>query len=97
MAEDLAHLLPSSPLTGNSSMCATNTVSDQTGSLTAPGSPSEQTEAIPARAPAAAQQQGGPQVPVGSLREKSGLDSSYRPGPVAWALLPQNGYSSKEM
>lgn len=46
--QDLGHLLPSRPLLGNSSQAATNTISDETGSMTAPGTPSESTSGVTA-------------------------------------------------
>jgi hypothetical protein len=48
---DLSGLLPSAPLTGNSSMAATNTVTDEAGSFTGPGSPSESTAREPSGTP----------------------------------------------
>ena len=94
--QDLANMLPSSPLIGNSSMAASNTISDQTGSLTAPGSESEQSAGTRVGTPVAGHGT-GPEQPVGSPKDRSGSGSSYTPGTVAWALLPANGYSSKEM
>lgn len=44
--QDLSHLVGSHGLTGGESMQATNTVSDQRESMTAPGSASEATSGI---------------------------------------------------
>jgi hypothetical protein len=49
--DDLGHLLPSAPLTGNSSMSGGNQITDESGSFTAPGSPSEGTSREPVGSP----------------------------------------------
>jgi hypothetical protein len=49
--DDLSHLLPAAAPLGATSMQATNTVSEQAGSMTSPGSPSEATVDVPARPP----------------------------------------------
>jgi hypothetical protein len=49
--DDLGHLLPSAPLTGNSSMSGGNMITDETGSMTAEGSPSEATAREPVGTP----------------------------------------------
>jgi hypothetical protein len=70
---DLTGQLPSSPVNGNTSMAASNTVSDQTGSLTAPGSVSEQT---------AAAAMGVPMVEIPPVRPPTVLEDGHS-GPRA--------------
>jgi hypothetical protein len=87
--QDLSAQMPSAPLIGNSSMAATNTVSDETGSMTAPGSPSEQTVAVPARAPV----QEIP--PREGVRPVMVTQKMYVPAAAQWQMLPENGYSKE--
>ena len=86
--EDLAHLLPASALTGDSSMAGGNMVSDQSGAMSAPGSESEQMQGIPVHTPVV-------DTPPRAPRTVMEDGGSYRPSPVAWSMLPQNGYSEE--
>jgi len=93
--QDNTHLLQRGPLTaviGCSSMADGNMISDETGSYTAPGTASETTSAAsaPAYTPTIGQSD---KVPIGTAPERHASDDGYRPAPVAWKTLPDNGYS----
>lgn len=79
--QDLSSRLPSAPLTGNSSMHATNTVTDETGSMTAPGSPSEASTGARTESP-------GPSVPAVQGPSVGTTGSGYSPSPVSWKAAP---------
>lgn len=91
--QDLKGLLPSTPLIGNSSMAEGNTISDQAGSYTAPGSVSEQTASVTPRQPVAGLP--APPQPVGTEPPDRKASEGYRPSPVSWGTLPVNGYSKE--
>jgi len=80
--QDNGHLLPSSPLTGNSSMSGGNTLSDQSGSMTAPGGLSEQMQGITVHTPVVEVQPAEGRRPV---MEDGG---HYAPQPAVWKEIP---------
>jgi len=84
--QNLANLLPSAPLTGNSSMAASNTITDQAGSFTASGSPSEAADGIPMRAP---QPQIDPAVSMAATEDSA---SGPAAAAQAWHTMPGMGF-----
>ena len=80
--QDLGHLLPSQPLIGNSSMAASNTVSDETGSGTAAGSESEQTAGVKVGIPVV------PMPPRETHRPVMVGDSAFSPTAISWKDTP---------
>lgn len=93
--QDNTNLLQRGALTaviGCSSMADGNMISDETGSFTAPGTPSETTSAAssPPFTPTISQSD---TVDVGTAPDRHASDDGFRPSPVSWHTLPGNGYS----
>jgi hypothetical protein len=87
--EDLSHLLPPAAVVAQSSMSATNTVSQQDGSMTAPGSASEQTVAVPARPPMF---EVPPQTPRTSM-----VSGTSSPSPAPWTTVNGRPWTSADL
>jgi hypothetical protein len=90
---DNSAMLPDAPLTGNSSMQATNTITDETGSMTSPGSASEASDGITACQPY-------PQVPgLYDVRTPAVVDGNDSPSDHpytdgdghGWFTMPSTG------
>jgi len=81
---------PLGALIGYSSMAATNTVSDETGSMTAPGTPSESSDQAHIQRPDVS---AADHVPVNGTADR--IREGHPGGGMSWTTLTGNGYTSE--